>query len=214
MPKIFCADPLCGEEVIPSSPFQRDCIYDGKKWWHVECFKKAFPRRKIDKWLDKTATYLKASDDTTKLEQYIKHTYNLSLIPSSIKWRIQNIADGKYNNFDAKIDEGTLLDMFRYYSSELEQRALYRRNSGIDGMVATSYGEACLRYDLNMLLSKYNEYVSAIAKDQSETDYKYNISTISSPNAIPIQKEQERRFRESGQAAVQRMMDSYWDMQG
>lgn len=213
MPKLLCANPLCGEEVTPSSPFKRDCVYDGKKWWHFHCFQKTFPKKNIEKWLDKTEKYLNSKVSTDELEQYLKKHYNISLLSSFIKKRIEGLSKGSDGAFTTAVDQALLLKMFKYYSNELEQMALYRRNSGIEGMVATSKGEPCLRYDLNYILSKYNEYLSDMSKRRIDNEYSDRILNMTSPNMAPVYKEQERKRVESGQRTIQSMMDSYWDEQ-
>lgn len=209
MPKLLCANPLCGGEVIPSSPFERDCVYDGKKWWHLRCFQQTFPKKNIEKWLDKTEKYLDDKESSNELEQYFKRRYNISLLSSTFKKRIENLSKGIDESFNLPIGQAVLLDMFKHYSNELEQRALYRRNSGIDGMVATSQGEPCLRYDLNYVLSKYNEYLSSTQKKNSSQ--RNSILSTISPDMIPVYKEQARKLQDSGQGLLQKIMDSYWD---
>lgn len=211
MPKLLCANPLCGEEVFPSSPFERDCVYDGKKWWHLRCFQQTFPKKNAEKWLDKTEKYLNSKASINELEQYLKTHYNISLLSSSIKRRIENLAKGTDNTFTTVVDQAMLLKMFKYYSDELEQKALYRRNSGIEGMMVTSKGEPCLRYDLNYILSKYNEYIANTSSDSVFQTHKAAAYNLISPDMTPIYKEQQRRLQETGQDIVQKMMDSYWD---
>lgn len=209
MPKLLCANPLCGGEVIPSSPFKRDCVYDGKKWWHLRCFQQTFPKKNIEKWLDKTEKHLDDKESSNELEQYFKRHYNISLLSSAFKKRIENLSKGIDESFNLPIGQAVLLDMFKHYSNELEQRALYRRNSGIDGMVATSQGEPCLRYDLNYVLSKYNEYLSSTKKENSSQ--RNSILSTISPDMTPVYKEQARKLQDSGQSLFQKIMDSYWD---
>lgn len=209
MPRLLCANPLCGGEVIPSSPFKRDCVYDGKKWWHLRCFQQTFPKKNIEKWLDKTEKYLDDKESSNELEQYFKRRYNISLLSSAFKKRIENLSKGIDESFNLPIGQAVLLDMFKHYSNELEQRALYRRNSGIDGMVVTSQGEPCLRYDLNYVLSKYNEYLSSTQKENSFQ--RNSILNTISPDMTPVYKEQARKLQDSGQGLLQKIMDSYWD---
>lgn len=209
MPRLLCANPLCGGEVTLSSPFKRDCVYDGKKWWHLRCFQQTFPKKNIEKWLDKTEKYLDDKESSNELEQYFKRRYNISLLSSAFKKRIENLSKGIDESFNLPIGQAVLLDMFKHYSNELEQRALYRRNSGIEGMVATSQGEPCLRYDLNYVLSKYNEYLSSTQKENLSRNNSV-LSTIS-PDMTPVYKEQARKLQDSGQGLFQRIMDSYWD---
>ena len=211
MPRLLCANPLCGGEVIPSSPFKRDCVYDGKKWWHLHCFQQTFPRKNAEKWLDKTEKYLDKQMSSNELEDYLKSHYNLPLLSSSFKKRIENLSNGKDDTFNIPIDQAQLLNMFKHYSSELEQRALYRRNSGVEGMMTTSQGEPCLRYDLNYILSKYNEYTANTSHSNILHSKQTTTLNIVSPDMTPVYKEQQRKLQETGQDAVQKMMDLYWD---
>ena len=209
MPKLLCANPLCGDEVIPSFPFKHDCIFDGKKWWHLDCFKKTFPNKRIDRWLEKTETYISDNIEKESLYSYLKSEYDLSGLSISLKNKIDAIVHGSVS--DQKISYTKLLDMFKYFHNQLADSRDYRRRSNIEGMVVTSYGEPCIRYDLNTLSSKINEYDMKMAFNKSQADQNSRTLSLTSPDMIPFYKEQQYKDMSSGKTIVQNMMDSMWD---
>lgn len=210
MPKLFCANPLCGGEIIPSTPFQQDCIFDGKKWWHTNCFKETFPNKKIDKWFEKTEKYITESSDKEALYSYIVKEYDIPDLSSSLKKKIDTFVNG-LAIVDGESNYSKLLDMFQYYYTQLAQSRDYRRRSNIEGMEVTGYGEPCVRYDLNTLASKVSEYDSRMSLNKIVKENNNKTFAIKTPDMTPYYKEQYRKDLESGAIAVQNMLDNMWD---
>ena len=208
MPKILCANPSCGREVYPSLPYDESYIYDGKKWYHTECCK--FPKKKIDKLVDKTQQYLEVDYNREQLLTYLKQEYNLSTISDVFLKRLDNVENGTDKDLKEKVSSVKLLAMFKYYYVELSKAREYRRSSNIEEMSITGYGEPCLRHDFKVILSKLYEYNIKVASDEANAVLNSRVSTLESPDMTPYLKEKHNESN-YGDYLFQKALDSYMD---
>ena len=209
MPKLLCANPSCGREVFPSLPYQENYVFDGKKWFHTECYKAKYPKKDISKLIDKTKQYLETDFDSEQLFEYLKQEYNLLIISDSIKRRIIDLSNGADKDIREKISPTKLLEMFKYYYPTLAQSREYRRRSNIKEMAITGYGEPCLRHDLKVVLSNLVEYNRKVTSDEAFSLLNSQIKSIQSPDITPfIKRERDKRIQ-SGDILFQKALDSY-----
>lgn len=155
---------ICKQDVILD---QDNVLYFKKKYYHFDCYveyKLSNKRNKLskDELVQQTLKLQKLSInevkdivDKEKLYKWLQYNYNVVSLPKYFFTKIDSIYDGTYKGLSRGIPAEDLLDMWQRKKKELDIIADKKKRKGeqIDGV-------GRIQYDLAVLLSKYDSYLS------------------------------------------------------
>ena len=152
-------------------------IYEGKHYC-VTCLmsKRTNPRTRKDKWnsneapakmaelLEKTKEHYEFLRQKEELFDYIDEYYSPSYIPSSFYAKLDGIFSGTQMGVKRPVPPEHLLDMLQRKANYLEKQAIKKWGSNPPEPMNR------LNYDLAIVLSKYDGYLSWLEKQRIDTE--------------------------------------------
>ena len=126
----------------------------------------------------KQPTKKKTEADRQKLLAYICAEYGIPYPDKDFRHTLEHINNGTKKYLQAPIRYETLLDMFEHYKPELEELRIQNKTSGREFETA----HKILIYDLEVILSKYADYVAEMETRQARAaEYAAYIKKRTSP---------------------------------
>ena len=159
----------CGEYLYVNKTNLNDVIYYDKITYHSNCFieicqRKTGKRNASKKWqwaLDhinsiKNDTYLHFSNSIYRDEiyQFIRESYNITIIPTTIWNKLSDIYTGTFKGMIQGIPPEHLLDMWRRKINFLNKNAKKKEIKGV-----YMRPDQRINYDLTILVNKYDSYL-------------------------------------------------------
>jgi len=184
----------CKTDVLVSTGSLNEAIYYDKKTYHSKCFMEMCEKRSkmkrpdvSEKWkyvlttLDAIRSESYAHFDIAIIKEaiflFIKETYDISIIPTSVWQKLGNIYSGTYRGMGIGIPPEHLIDMWKQKVDMLNTLA---SNNIKKGRAMTS--EQRINYDLSVLINKYDRYLKWLEKqkvlESEEATNKQNASNI------------------------------------
>lgn len=182
----------CGEYLYINKNNIDKAIYYDKKTYHSDCFinlcKKRSTSKRInisEKWkwnfnhieIIKNDTYSHFIESIEKDEvfQFIKEAYDLTIIPTTVWQKLNNIYNGTFKGMSVGIPPSDLLDMWKRKIDMLNGIAKKNESRGIH-----MQPDQRLNYDLSILINKYDSYLrwkekQRILEVEKESDKTQNI---------------------------------------
>ena len=182
----------CGEDLYINKQNIDDAIYYDKKTYHSRCFINICQKRIANKRADVSAKWTLAYNniDAVKKDTYlhlavaieqdeifefIKDTYDLTTIPTTVWQKLNNIYNGTFKGMSVGISPSDLLDMWKRKIDMLNGIA---KNNEIKGIHMQP--DQRLSYDLSILVNKYDSYLrwkekQKILEAEKETEKSQNI---------------------------------------
>lgn len=168
----------CGEHFYISKDNIDDAIYYDKKTYHSSCFvnmcHKRSEMKRIDisqKWtwvlnhLDSirndTYTSLFYAIEKEAVFDFIKETYDITVIPTTIWQKLSNIYAGTFKGMSVGIPPSHLLDMWKRKIEMLNSIANKNETRGVH-----MQPDQRLNYDLSILVNKYDSYLKWLEKQK------------------------------------------------
>lgn len=197
----------CGRDVKPSLPYSGDYICYKKKWYHINCLKQYFPKLNVGAYAKKTAIIVENEVNKDNLIEYLKRTYSIHFMPGTMQQNFDNIASGKYKDFDIALPLDQLLEMFKHYAVYLDAQADWRKRNVSSKVAESSSGTSRLFYDLSIVLSKYDEYLKETHLNQIED----RVEIAHAPTVQdmkPYYADKEARDKKDGRLDVYSLFDA------
>ena len=161
----------CGETLYINKNNISNAIYYDKKTYHSSCFADMCQKRITSKRTNISAkwTFINDHIDSIKKDTYshfvkaieqdeifefIKESYDLTIIPSTVWQKLNNIYHGTFKGMSSGIPPSDLLDMWKRKIDMLNGLAKENEVKGIQ-----MQPENRLIYDLSVLINKYDSYV-------------------------------------------------------
>lgn len=182
----------CGEYLYINKNNINEAIYYDKKTYHSRCFtnmceKRINNKRKdiSERWkliynrinLIKEDTYkhLIVAIEQDEIFKFIRNEYNLTIIPTIVWQKLQNIYNGTFKGMSTGIPPCDLLDMWKRKIDMLNGIAKKNEVKGIN-----MQPEQRVNYDLSVLINKYDSYLrwkekQKILELEKESDIEQNI---------------------------------------
>lgn len=168
----------CGESFYISKNNIDSAIYYDKKTYHSSCFINMCQRRSEMKRVDvsqkwtwvlnhletiKNETYSHLFDAIEKEEifNFIKDTYDITVIPTTVWQKLNNIYAGTFKGMSVGIQPSHLLDMWKRKIDMLNGIANKNEIKGIH-----MQPDQRLNYDLSILVNKYDSYLKWLEKQK------------------------------------------------
>lgn len=189
----------CGEDFYISNENISDAIYYDKKTYHSGCFinicnKRSQMKREdvSQKWtwilehleLVKNDSYTHLSFAIAKenVFDFIKASYDITIIPTTVWQKIGNIYNGTFKGMTKGIPPEHLLDMWKRKIDMLNGIAAKNRVKGIN-----MSADQRLSYDLSILVNKYDSYLKFLEKQKIiETESVKNAKLVKTQIATSI----------------------------
>ena len=182
----------CGEYLYISKNNIDNAIYYDKKTYHSSCFINICQKRMINKRSDisekwtwiynhidsikkDTYSHLIAAIYQDEIVGFIKETYDLKIIPTTVWQKLNNIYNGTFKGMSIGIPPSDLLDMWKRKIDMLNGIHEKNKSKGIH-----MQPEQRLTYDLSILINKYDSYLrwkekQKILEAEKETEISQNI---------------------------------------
>lgn len=190
----------CGK-IIQITEYDADIIVFKNKAYHTSCFE-FMCKNKIEKNNRFSPMYIKALQDMQKIQKetqitlknnidkrklndYLVRQYNIMLISANFWQVIEGLKVGIYKNQSCvPVDIEVLLKAWQFYQGDLT--AIKKQNT----LHGKSFnGEAIIRYDLAIILSRYTQYIDL----QKQPSTKYEASTDDiNYKKIPLVRQKEK----------------------
>lgn len=168
----------CKADILVSAISLNEVIYYDKKTYHSKCFMEMCEKRSkmkrpdvSEKWkyvlntLDMIRNDTYAHFDVAIIKEaiflFIKESYDISIIPTSVWQKLGNIYSGTYKGMGIGIPPEHLIDMWKQKIDMLNTLA---NNNLKKGRAMTS--EQRINYDLSVLINKYDRYLQWIDKQK------------------------------------------------
>ena len=168
----------CGENFYINKMNINDAIYYDKKNYHSSCFiemcEKRATAKRIDvsqKWTQILNSYnsikqesdifLKNSIAKEEIFQFIQEVYDVKVVPTSVWHKLGDIYSGSYKGMASGIPPEHLLYMWKRKIDMLNNTA--NRNTS-NGKTMTT--EQRIKYDLTILINKYDGYLRWLEKQK------------------------------------------------
>lgn len=188
--KCFC----CKEEFFINKNNIDDAIYYDKKTYHSSCFIKMLNKKTTtnNKYKQKWQEVLNSLDSIKSdsynhfnftfvkedLYDFIRNNYDITIVPSVIWIKLNNIYTGNLEGMSRGIPINHLLDMWKKKINMLNNIA---SNNIKQGKKMSTTGR--INYDLSILVNKYDSYLKWLEKQkiiQAEIDNKKTQARINS----------------------------------
>lgn len=200
----------CGEFLYITKQNVSDAIYYDKKTYHSKCFEELYKKRILSKNKVSSSKWKWVSDNIEKIKletydhiinmiakddvyNFIRDTYDLTVVPSSVFQKLHNIYQGTFKGMSVGIPPVQLLDMWKRKIGMLDNIADKNRTMG-----NKMSPEHRLNYDLSILINKYDSYIKWLEKqkileiEQKQIEKKDNITkTIINTKIKPINETSE-----------------------
>ena len=182
----------CGEDFYISKDNIDDAIYYDKKTYHSSCFinicnKRSNMKRKdtsqkwtwvlnnLDSIKQESFKHLKLETDKDDVFNFIINAYDLTIIPTTIWQKLNDIYNGTFKGMSVGIPPSDLLDMWKRKIDMLNGIAKKNELKGIH-----MQPDQRLNYDLSILVNKYDSYLKwkekqKILETEKETEKTQNI---------------------------------------
>lgn len=168
----------CGEDFYISKDNIDDAIYYDKKTYHSSCFINICNKRSQMKREDVSQkwTWVLNHLDSIKQESYehlklaivkedvfnfIKDTYDITIIPTTVWQKLSNIYNGTFKGMTYGIPPEHLLDMWERKIDMLNGIANRNNTKG-----KTMNADQRINYDLSVLVNKYDSYLKWLEKQK------------------------------------------------
>ena len=168
----------CGEDFYISKDNIDDAIYYDKKTYHSSCFINICNKRSQMKREDVSQkwTWVLNHLDSIKQESYehlklavikedvfnfIKDTYDITIIPTTVWQKLSNIYNGTFKGMTYGIPPEHLLDMWERKIDMLNGIANRNNTKG-----RTMNVDQRINYDLSVLVNKYDSYLKWLEKQK------------------------------------------------
>ncbi len=168
----------CGEYFYISNENINDAIYYDKKTYHSSCFINICKKRSQMKREDVSQKWILISNNLESIKQdsckhfkttiikedifkFIKDTYDIILIPTTVWQKLNNIYNGTFKGMFYGIPPEHLLDMWKRKLDMLN--GIANRNNTIGKTMDT---EQRINYDLSILVNKYDSYLKWLEKQK------------------------------------------------
>ena len=194
----------CGEYFYISNENIDDAIYYDKKTYHSSCFINICNKRSQMKREDvsqkwswtlnnlksiKKDSYRHLSLAITKesIFDFIKDTYGITIIPTTVWQKLSNIYNGTYKGMAVSIPPEHLLDMWKRKMDMLNGIASRNATKGI-----TMNIDQRINYDLSVLINKYDSYLKWLEKQKilaAEKEIEKNENIVAKSVGYVSQKE-------------------------
>ena len=182
----------CGEYLYINKNNIDDAIYYDKKTYHSSCFinicnKRSNMKRKdtsqkwtwvlnnLDSIKQESFKHLKLETDKDDVFNFIINAYDLTIIPTTIWQKLNDIYNGTFKGMSVGIPPSDLLDMWKRKIDMLNGIAKKNELKGIH-----MQPDQRLNYDLSILVNKYDSYLKwkekqKILETEKETEKTQNI---------------------------------------
>lgn len=182
----------CKESLYINKNNINEVIYYDKKTYHSRCFINMCQKRIVNKRIDISAkwTCIYNHLDSIKKDSYshfitvlerdeifefIKESYDLTIIPSNIWQKLSNIYNGTFKGMSIGIPPSDLLDMWKRKIDMLNNIEKRNESKGVH-----MKPEQRVTYDLSILVNKYDSYLrwkekQKILEVEKETEKSQNI---------------------------------------
>ena len=193
----------CGEDFYISKDNIDDAIYYDKKTYHSSCFINICNKRSQMKRADVSQkwTWVLNHLDSIKQESYehlklavvkenvfnfIKDTYDITIIPTTVWQKLSNIYNGTFKGMTYGIPPEHLLDMWERKIDMLNGIANRNNTKG-----RTMNVDQRINYDLSVLVNKYDSYLKWLEKQkilEAEKEIEKNENIVSKTIGYVTQK--------------------------
>lgn len=150
----------------------QEYIYYKDKLYHISCLKIKLNNKKVGKLsedeINKLIDGLKEESESrawnlmikNHLYKFLMEKYNVIMLPTHIYTKMEQIFTGEYKNMTKPIKPEHLLDMWQRKQSYLDK--IWHKEK-LDGV-------SLINYNLQVLISKYNDYLLWIEKTKSDNE--------------------------------------------
>ena len=193
----------CGEDFYISKDNIDDAIYYDKKTYHSSCFINICNKRSQMKREDVSQkwTWILNHLDSIKQESYehlklavikedvfnfIKDTYDITIIPTTVWQKLSNIYNGTFKGMTYGIPPEHLLDMWERKIDMLNGIANRNNTKG-----RTMNVDQRINYDLSVLVNKYDSYLKWLEKQkilEEEKEIEKNENIVGKTIGYVVQK--------------------------
>ena len=168
----------CGEDFYISKDNIDDAIYYDKKTYHSSCFinicnKRSQMKREdvsqkwtwvlnhLDSIKQESYEHLKLAVAKENVFNFIKDTYDITIIPTTVWQKLSNIYNGTFKGMTYGIPPEHLLDMWKRKIDMLNGIANRNNTKG-----RTMNVDQRINYDLSVLVNKYDSYLKWLEKQK------------------------------------------------
>ena len=168
----------CGEDFYISKDNIDDAIYYDKKTYHSSCFinicnKRSQMKREdvsqkwtwvlnhLDSIKQESYEHLKLAVAKENVFNFIKDTYDITIIPTTVWQKLSNIYNGTFKGMTYGIPPEHLLDMWERKIDMLNGIANRNSTKG-----KTMNADQRINYDLSVLVNKYDSYLKWLEKQK------------------------------------------------
>ena len=168
----------CGEDFYISKDNIDDAIYYDKKTYHSSCFinicnKRSQMKREdvsqkwtwvlnhLDSIKQESYEHLKLAVAKENVFNFIKDTYDITIIPTTVWQKLSNIYNGTFKGMTYGIPPEHLLDMWERKIDMLNGIANRNNTKG-----RTMNVDQRINYDLSVLVNKYDSYLKWLEKQK------------------------------------------------
>ena len=193
----------CGEDFYISKDNIDDAIYYDKKTYHSSCFinicnKRSQMKREdvsqkwtwvlnhLDSIKQESYEHLKLAVAKENVFNFIKDTYDITIIPTTVWQKLSNIYNGTFKGMTYGIPPEHLLDMWERKIDMLNGIANRNNTKG-----RTMNVDQRINYDLSVLVNKYDSYLKWLEKQkilEAEKEIEKNENIVGKTIGYVVQK--------------------------
>ena len=193
----------CGEDFYISKDNIDDAIYYDKKTYHSSCFinicnKRSQMKREnvsqnwtwvlnhLDSIKQESYEHLKLAVIKEDVFNFIKDTYDITIIPTTVWQKLSNIYNGTFKGMTYGIPPEHLLDMWERKIDMLNGIANRNNTKG-----RTMNVDQRINYDLSVLVNKYDSYLKWLEKQkilEAEKEIEKNENIVGKTIGYVVQK--------------------------
>ena len=193
----------CGEDFYISKDNIDDAIYYDKKTYHSSCFinicnKRSQMKREdvsqkwtwvlnhLDSIKQESYEHLKLAVVKENVFNFIKDTYDITIIPTTVWQKLSNIYNGTFKGMTYGIPPEHLLDMWERKIDMLNGIANRNNTKG-----RTMNVDQRINYDLSVLVNKYDSYLKWLEKQkilEAEKEIEKNENIVGKTIGYVVQK--------------------------